>query len=223
MSREVPIDCGTLSKRLYSAVLSDVLDSLGYARQAMRSFIRPISDDVVMFGPARTGLFVPIYGIAEGENPYEIEIELIDDLKPGEIAVFACTGPAGRLTPWGELLTTAALQRRAGGFVTDGHVRDTRAIRQTGFPVFHGGINPLDTRGRGKMMARDVPVECADVLVNSGDYVFGDIDGVVVIPSAVAGEVVNRAVEKISGENTTRNELVAGSSLADVYRKYGVL
>ena len=223
MGRETAINCGELAKTLYSAVLSDVMDAMGHSRQALRPFVRPISDDAVMFGSARTGLFVPCFDVAEGENPYEIEIELIDDLQPGEIAVFACNGPTERLTPWGELLTTAALQRRAGGFVTDGLVRDIRAIRATGFPVFHGGIGPLDSRGRGKMLARDVLVECAGVPMRSGDYVFGDIDGVVVIPQNIAAEVVSRAVDKIGGENKTRNEIIAGSSLAQVYRKYGVL
>lgn len=216
-------DFKALKEVLYSAVLSDVLDGLGRPRQAMRPFVRPLDEDKVLFGPARTGLFMPRYGVVEGEHPYDIEIELIDDLKPGEVAVFACNGPTDRIAPWGELLTTAALQRGAVGCVTDGLVRDVRAIRKVGFPVFHGGIGPLDSKGRAKMMARDVVIECAGVEVNSGDLVFGDVDGVVVIPKGIATQVIDAAMEKINGENATREEIQNGALLADVYRKYGVL
>ena len=91
------------------------------------------------------------------------------------------------------------------------------------FPVFHGGIGPLDTRGRGRMVERDAPVECAGVRVLPGDIVFGDADGVVVIPQQSAAEVLERARNKLTGENHTRAELEEGSLLGEVYRKYGVL
>ncbi len=154
-----------LKKTLYSAVLSDVLDSLGYPSQAMLPFIRPLDDSTVMFGRARTGLFMNTYHVQEGENPYEVEIALIDDLKKDDVAVFGCTGPTTRIAPWGELLTTASIKRGAVGVVTDGLVRDVRQIRMLGFPTFHGGIGPLDSRGRGKMILRDTPIECAGVKV----------------------------------------------------------
>lgn len=214
---------GQLSKILYTAVLSDVLDSMGRPHQAMRPFVRPLSEDDVVFGPVRTGLFMPRYGLINDENPYDIEIELIDDLHPGDVPVFACGGPIETITPWGELLTTAATIRGAVGFVTDGLVRDTRAIKKARFPVFHGGIRPLDSAGRSKMMVRDTAVECAGVRIEPGDYIFGDIDGVVVLPGAQAVEAIERAQAKINGENKTRDELRAGNKLADIYRKYGVL
>jgi 4-hydroxy-4-methyl-2-oxoglutarate aldolase len=223
MNAREPMNYDALRLVLYSAVISDVLDSLGYPRQAMRPFVRPLDDAAVLFGPARTGLFMPRFNVEDGENPYEIEIEMIDDLNPEDIAVFACNGPTERITPWGELLTTAALQRGAAGFVSDGLVRDVKAIRKTGFPVFHGGIGPLDSKGRSKMMARDIPVECAGVETKAGDLIFGDVDGVVVIPRDIASDVVGEALAKIEGENTTRDEIKKGVLLGDVYRKYGVL
>lgn len=217
------IDFEKLKAELYSAVLSDTLDALGHPKQAMRPFVRPLDEAAVLFGRARTGLFMPYYHVPEGENFYELEIALVDDLKPGEVAVFACDGPTDRIAPWGELLSTAASYRGAVGCVTDGLVRDVRQIRAMGFPVFHGGIGPLDSRGRGRMMAKDVPVECAGVLVRSGDLVFGDVDGVVVIPQEIEDAVLEAALEKVKGENTTRDELARGLKLADVYDKYGVL
>ena len=216
-------DFKQLSTELYSAVLSDVMDEFGLMKQAMRPFIRPVDDSLVMMGRARTGLFADTYSVREGENPYKIEIELLDDLKPGDVPVLACHGPTERIAPWGELLTTASLARGGVGCVTDGLVRDLRHIKRLGFPVFHGGIGPLDTRGRARMTERDVAVECGGVAVRSGDIVFGDIDGVVVIPQDHAAKVIERAKQKITSENHTRDELQQGRLLAEVYEKYGVL
>lgn len=217
------IDFADLRTRLYSAVLSDVLDGFGRRNQAMRPFVRPLDEDLILFGRARTGLYMNTYGVAEGENPYEVEIALVDDLKPGDVAVFGCGGPTYRIAPWGELLSTAARQRGAVGCVTDGLVRDVRHIRRMRFPVFHGGIGPLDSKGRGKMMAMDVPIECGGVAVSPGDLVFGDVDGVVVIPQDIAADVIARALERINGENRTRAHLERGELLAQVYERYGVL
>jgi len=212
-----------LKSELYTAVLSDVLDSFGYRHQAMRPFIRPLDDTKMMFGRARTGLYMNTYSVASGENPYEIEIELVDDLKPGDVAVFDCGGPTERIAPWGELLSTACCKRGAAGCVTDGLVRDVRLIRELGFPVCHGGIGPRDSAGRGKWMARDGPASGGGVEVTSGDLIFGDVDGVVIIPQAIAEKVIEAAIAKIRHENVTREELKRGLLLGEVYRKYGVL
>jgi regulator of RNase E activity RraA len=217
------VNFDALKGDLYTAVLSDVLDSFGYRHQAMRPFVRPLDEAKVLFGRARTGLYMNTYAVAEGENPYEVEIELVDDLKPGDVAVFDCGGPTERIAPWGELLSTASIKRGAVGCVTDGLVRDVRLIRDLGFPVFHGGIGPLDSKGRGKMMARDVPISCGGVGVSSGDLIFGDVDGVVVIPRSIAEQVIEAAIAKVRHENVTRDELNRGRLLGEVYRKYGVL
>ncbi len=123
----------------------------------------------------------------------------------------------------GELLSTASKCRGAVGCVTDGLVRDVKHIRQMGFPVFHGGIGPLDTKGRARMVEMDTPVECGGVQIHPGDLVFGDLDGVVVIPQAQAAAVLARAFEKVTAENTTREELLEGLLLREVYERHGVL
>jgi regulator of RNase E activity RraA len=212
-----------LKDKLYTAVLSDVLDQLGYPNQAAKPFVRPLDDDLVLCGFARTGLYMKRYHIPEGHNPYALEMDLIDSLKTGEIAVLACDGPTDRIAPWGELLTTAAMVRGAAGCLMDGLVRDVRRIRELKFPVFHGGIGPLDTRGRAEMMAIDEPVEVAGVRVESGDFVFGDVDGVVVAPRAIAAEAVALALAKIAAEDSTREELLRGDSLRSVFERHGVL
>ena len=216
-------DFKQLSAVLYAAVLSDVMDESGLMHQAMKPFIRPVDDSLVMMGRARTGLFVETYSVRPGENPYELEIALLDDIKPEDVCVLACNGPTTRIAPWGELLTTASRARGGTGCVTDGLVRDVRHIKQLNFPVFHGGIGPLDSKGRARMAEMDTPIECGGVKVTSGDIVFGDIDGVVVLPQEKAGEIVARALEKVKSENNTRTELRNGSLLREVYEKYGVL
>ena len=207
---------------LFASLLSDVMDALGHRNNALPPAIRPLDDASVMVGRARTALFMDVYAIEDGENPYENEIALIDSLQPNQIPVFAC-GKTGRIAPWGELLSTASKLRGAAGALMDGLVRDIRAIRKMGFPVFHGGIGPLDSKGRGTIMALDVPVECAGVRICPGDLIFGDADGVVVVPRAIEAAVLAAAFEKLKGENLTLADLRAGISLGEVFAKYGVL
>ncbi len=215
-------DLAAIKAKLFCALLSDVMDALGHMHQALPPRIRPLDESLVMVGRARTALFADQYHVAEGENPYELEIKLIDSLQPSEIPVFACGG-TGRIAPWGELLSTASKARGAAGALMDGLVRDIRAIRAMEFPVFHGGIGPLDSRGRGKIIALDVPVEVAGVKVATGDLVFGDADGVVVVPRAIEDAVMAAAFEKLKGEHSTLADLQAGMKLGDVFAKFGVL
>ena len=209
-------------EKLFTSVLSDCLDSVGVMHQAVASRIRPLDENLVMVGRARTAAFMEVYHHEAGTNPYELEIALVDSLKTGEIPVFACSNPA-RVAPWGELLSTAAMARGAAGALMDGCTRDVKAIRAMQFPVFHGGIAPLDSKGRGKIMAIDVPIVCAGVTVNPGDLVFGDADGVVVIPKSVEDDVLRLAFEKVKGERSTLEELRAGQKLADVFARHGIL
>lgn len=209
-------------EQLYSAVLSDSLDAVGITNQAMTPAIRPLDETLKMCGRARTGIYMEVAQVEPGENPYELEIAIVDDLKPGDVAVFACGGST-RIAPWGSLLSTATTVRGAAGCVTDGFVRDILEIRRLKLPVFHGGIAPLDSKGRGQIAAVDVPVLCGGVRVAPGDLVFGDADGVVVVPQAVEADVLKVAFDKINGESHSMRELQAGGFLRDVYAKYGVL
>lgn len=222
MTTHIP-PANLIKAELYAAVLSDVMDDLGLSNRAMKPFIRPLTEGPVLFGRARTGVYAPVFARREGVNPYELEIKLVDDLKPDDVAVLACNGPTDRIAPWGELLSTAASFRGAAGCVTDGLIRDIRHIRKLGFPVYHGGIAPLNSAGRAEIVTIDEPVECAGVFVRSGDYVFGDADGVVVIPQGRAAEIFEIALRQVNSENQTRVELQRGQTLRQVYDKYGVL
>jgi 4-hydroxy-4-methyl-2-oxoglutarate aldolase len=216
---QVPRDVG---EKLFSGLLSDALDALGVFGQVMKPAIRPLDESRVMFGKARTAIYIEVAEVVEGRNPYIHEIELVDSLRPGDVAVMACGG-SERIAPWGSLLSTAAQARGAVGCVTDGLVRDINSIRKMGFPVYHNGIAPLDSRGRGEVREIDCAVYCGGVRVVPNDLVFGDADGIVVIPQAAANDVVEEATRKLRAENNSLSELRAGAFLSDVFARYGVL
>jgi regulator of RNase E activity RraA len=209
-----------MAEKLYAPVISDALDAIGYHNQAMRCDIRPLYMEAVAVGRAMPVLCIDVYEIPS--EPYQMEIEAVDSLKPNDVLV-CTTNDSKRNCFWGELLSTAARTRGARGAVVEGFIRDTKKIIAMQFPVFMTGISPVDSKGRGDVLAYNVPIMCGGVRVNPGDIVFGDYDGVVVIPKAVEKEVIEAAFEKVSGENRTREELLKGSTLRAVYDKYGVL
>jgi regulator of RNase E activity RraA len=206
------------------AAACDILDELGLRQQAMHHRLRPLLPDRAncgFIGRARTVRWMEA-DYPDERNPYGLEIEAIDALRPGDVVVHS-TDFAGTNAPWGELMSTAARCRGAVGCVCDSQVRDCLKIIDLNFPVYYTGIRPLDSMGRGRVMAYDVPVRCGDVLVHPGDTVFADFDGVVVIPKAVLSAVVERACAKAEAESHSRRELLAGRTLREVFDKYGVL
>lgn len=207
---------------LFASVVSDAMDEVGVINQVMSTGMRPLDQSLSLCGRARTGAYMEVPYTVDGVNPYELEIAIVDDLRPGDVAVFACGG-SSRIAPWGGLLSTAAVARGAGGCVTDGFTRDLKEIHPLRFPVFSAGIAPLDSKGRGQIMATDVTVICDGVRVNPGDLVIGDADGVVVVPQEREQEVLTQAFEKINREGHSIKELQNGAYLRDVYAKHGVL
>ena len=209
-----------LKTRLYTAVVSDVLDRQGLLEQAMAARIRPIQPHMRLVGRAHTVLTADIY--ERPENPYVKEIAAVDALKPGDVMVAATNG-SERTCLWGELLSTAARARGATGCLIDGHVRDVRRIVEMDFPVFCTGFRPVDSSSRSIVIDYGVPVRCGDVLVRAGDIIFADIDGVIVIPRDHLEPTVEAALAKVESENASRKMLEEGYYLRDVYDRYGVL
>ncbi len=212
--------CEFVERTLYTAVVSDSLDQLGVRHQAMREYLRPVHKKCKFAGWARTIACSDVYHVVT--DPYAMEIEAVDSLLPDEVAIIG-TQKSQRNAPWGELLSTASKARGARGAVVDGLIRDIDKIEELGFPVFAAGIKPVDSMGRGLVTSYNVPVECGEVIVNPGDLVFADYDGVVVIPSNMVKEVVALAADKVQREDGSRAELMAGGYLRDVFKKYGVL
>ncbi len=213
-----------MKDNLYVPVLSDILDSLGYRNQAMHQRLRPLLPDIRncgFAGRARTVRWMEVDYVIE-EDPYGLEIEIVDDLRPGDVIVHS-TDFAGNNAPWGELMSTVAQLNGAVGCICDSQTRDCLRIIEMGFPVYYAGISPLDSKGRARVMAYDVPIRCGNVLVHPGELIFADYDGIVVIPGEVEQQVLTLAQEKANAETTTRDELLQGKTLREVYDKYGVL
>lgn len=213
-----------MRESLFVAVVCDILDSLGYRHQAMHGRLRPLLPNIRncgFVGRARTQSWMLTDYVVE-EDPYGLEIEAMDSLGPGDVVVHS-TDLSGALSPWGELMTTVAKRNGAVGCVCDAMVRDCTRIIDQEFPVYCAGVRPLDSKGRGRVMAFDVPVQCGEVLVRPREIVFADYDGIVVIPHEVENEVLQLALEKVEAENKTRQEIKEGKTLREVFDKYGVL
>lgn len=205
---------------LYSAVLADVLDSLGQRDFGLPANLRPLQNDARLFGRAATLSTTTVAAVPE--KPYALEMACVDALKPGDVLVATTNGDVS-CALWGELLSTASRAHGATGAVIDGLTRDAGKIIEMGFPVFALGFSPLDSKGRIDAIAHNVPIRVGACTVRPGDYVFGDIDGLVVIPQEVAEQALTLAVAKAKGENTVREELAKGRSVAEVFAEYGIL
>lgn len=209
---------------LYVPVVCDILDSLGYRNQAMHHRLRPLLLDrrnCGFVGRSRTFRWMATDYVVT-EDPYGLEIDAMDSLRPGDVVVHS-TDYEGANAPWGELMSTVAKRNGAVGCVCDSQIRDCVRIADMGFPVYYTGIRPLDSMGRARVMAYDVPVRCGDVLVHPGELVFADFDGIVVVPREVEQRVLELARDKAGKESLSRQELLAGKTLREVYNTYHVL
>lgn len=206
--------------RLYVAVVSDCLDSVGVRGNVMDPRIRPLFPEARIAGYAATVKAVPVDAPpADPADYYKGELEAVDALQPGDVMVVSTC----LLSYWGELLSTAATRRGAAGIIADAYTRDTSAIVDMGFPTFVAGIQAQDSLGRVDVASYGEPIECAGVTVHQGDLVLADQDGVVVVPAAVAEEVIALAEKKVATENEMRADLAGGMPVSAAFQAYGVL
>lgn len=209
-----------IADRLYSSVLADILDGLGYRNQVMRPEIRPLYVGARVAGRAATMLVVNVTDVPA--QPYRLLMEFLDSMKVGEVALAGVQGTA-RAAIWGELLSTHTRAHGGRGAVLDGLCRDSRSIAEMRFPVFATGCSPADSKGRLEVISIRGPVPVGGVTVADGDLLLADDDGCVVVPSAVEEEVVTQALVKVAGENTVREVLRQGASIRSVFQDHGVL
>lgn len=204
---------------LYTPVVGDILDTLGCVHQFLPQPIQPMLTDMKLIGRAMPVLMIDVYG--EQTQPFGKLTEALDQLEPGDI--YLASGGEMRCAYWGEILTATARVRGANGAVVNGYHRDTPMVLEQNWPVFSRGRFAQDSGVRTKVIDYRCPIEVGPVTVHPGDLVFGDLDGVVVIPHAHETEVIERALEKVRGEKLVRQEIEAGMSSTQAFAKYGIL
>lgn len=209
-----------LTAQLYVAVLSDVLDQLGYKHQATRLPFHAYTGIPKLMGRCKTTLWTDMYD--KDKAPYELELQAVDSCRPDDILICAAGG-SNRSGIWGELLSTAARNSGCTGVIVHGAVRDIDKMRAMGFPVFATGKNPYDSQNRQRVVDIDVTVEIDGVQFTPGDLVMVDEDGIVVVPRHLEEQVIKAALEKVQAENITRDAIRNGMKAGAAYRKYGVL
>jgi len=153
--------------------------------------------------------------------PFGLMLHALDDLKENE--VYICSGSSHRYALWGEMMSMRALKLGAVGAVVDGYSRDTPGILNLNFPTFSAGRYAQDQGPRGKVIDYRVPIEFGGVRINPGDIVFGDLDGVLVIPQEQEKEVIQAAYEKANGEKLVYKALTKGMGAVEAFDKFGIM
>ena len=217
-----------MRQQLFPAVVGDILDTMGLLRQFLSPTIRPVRSDMVVLGRAMPVLETNCFAASEPQGqlplsrqPFGLLFQALDDLHQDE--VYVATGCAPQFALWGGLMTTRAQHLKAAGAVLDGYSRDTPELLELGLPVFSYGGYAQDQGARGKVVDYRVPVEINGVRITPGDIVFGDLDGVLVIPRQAEEEAIRRALEKASTENKVRDAIRAGMGTVEAFRTFGVM
>jgi regulator of RNase E activity RraA len=215
-------------RELFTCVVGDVMDKLDLKHQFLPPQIQPLRNDMVVIGRAMPVLSVDVFaekivGSANKlmEKSFGLMLEALDDLRHNE--VYVNTGSSPRNAVWGELMSTRARKLGSRGAVLNGYVRDTKAILSMNFSTFGFGSYGQDAAPRYKVVDFRVPLEIGSVRVRPGDIIFGDIDGVLVVPAEAETEVFTRALEKARGEKLVRKAIEEGNTAVEAFEKYGIM
>ncbi len=213
---------------LFTAVIGDVMDKMGYLNQFLSPEIKPLRADMLIAGRAMTVLEADVYNEISGsannpllDKPFGLMLEALDDLKKDE--VYLCTGSSPTYALWGELMSTRAMKLGSGGAVVNGYSRDTKGILKLNFPTFSYGSYAQDQGPRGKVIDFRVEIEMNSVRIKPGDIVFGDIDGVCIVPKEIEYEVIEGALDKALGEKTVQKAIENGMGAKEAFDKYGIM
>ena len=213
---------------LFSAVIGDVMDLMGYTHQFLPPQVQPLRDDMIVAGRAMPVLEADDEG-GEGpgrandmlNQPFGLMLRALDDLQKNE--VYVCTGSSPSYALWGELMSTCAMNRGAVGAVVDGYSRDTKGILEQNFPCFSYGRYAQDQRPRGKVIDLRCTIKIGAVKIQPGDIIFGDLDGVCVIPKQIEKEVIEAAWEKAHGEKRVLEAIKGGMGAQAAWDKFGIM
>ncbi len=204
---------------LYTPVVGDILDVMGYCHQFLPQAVQPIREDFKVCGWAMPVLMIDVYG--PQKKPFGLLTEALDDLKKNE--VYVASGGDMRCAYWGELLTATSRTRGAVGAVINGWHRDTPQVLEQNWPVFSRGRYAQDSSVRTQVADFRCPIEIEKVKVNPGDLIYGDMDGVLVIPRDCVEEVTEKALEKVRGEKVVRQAIEGGMTATAAFAKFGIL
>ncbi len=217
-----------LKEELFTAVVGDVLDAMGRRRQFLPAGIAPLQPGMKLAGRAMPVLEADVFddGTAQSagplaRKPFGIMLEALDDLKPGE--VYVASGSSFRYALWGGLMSTRATHLHAAGAVLNGYVRDASEIERLGFPTFCRGVYAQDQGVRGKVIDFRTAIEVEGVRVAPGDLVFGDREGVLIIPREAEEEALARALEKARTEDKVAAAIRGGMSACEALATFGVM
>ena len=217
-----------IKNELYTAVIGDIMDKMGYTHQFLPPRIRPLRDDMFIAGRAMTVLEADVLDnlTDAGNNPllkrsFGLMLEALDDLREDE--VYICSGSSPAYALWGELMSARAMQCKAAGAVVNGYSRDTKGILELDFACFPYGPYAQDQAPRGKVIDYRVPIDMEGVRINNGDMIIGDIDGVCVVPREIEEEVFERALEKARGERVVLKKIKEGMKAREAFDKYGIM
>jgi len=215
-------------RELYTAVLGDIMDQLGFYHQFLPPQIQPLRNDQILIGRAMTVLEADVIEteLQESRNPvlntpFGLMLEALDDLKPNE--VYLCSGASPSYALWGELMTARAIRCGAAGAVLNGYIRDTDGVQRQKFPVFSHGSYSQDQAPRGKVIDYRMPLEIGLTRIADGQILFGDRDGVCAIPREAEEEIFRRAFEKARGEKTVKKAIESGMTAREAFNKYGIM
>ncbi len=208
-----------MREKLYTPVVGDILDTMGYYHQFLPQDIRPVREGMKLAGRAMPVLMIDVFG--PQKKPFGLLTEALDQLREDEIYIAA--GGTKRCAYWGELLTATARTRGAAGAVVDGWHRDTPQVLEQNWPVFSCGCYAQDSSVRTQVVDFRCPVEIGQVSIQPGDILFGDVDGVLVIPRAVEAPVIGQALTKAAGEKVVRKAIENGMTATDAFAKFGIL
>jgi regulator of RNase E activity RraA len=215
-------------QELFTCVVGDVMDKMKLTHQYLPPAIRPLRDDMILLGRAMPVLSGDVFeesvqgsANALSAKPFGLMLDALDDLRPNEI--YVNTGSSPRNAMWGEMMSTRAIKLGARGAVLNGYVRDTRAILALNYPTFSFGSYGQDSAPRYKVYDFRVPIEIGGVSIRPGDILFGDVDGVLVVPADAETEVFSRALEKARSEKTVKRDLENGVSAVEAFARHGIM
>lgn len=210
-----------LSRRyraLYTGAVADTLDNLGLRQQVLPHYIMPVTLDMVVAGPAFTGQGYPVDDITNDDS--QTRIRMLESIKSGTVSVWSSAGHF-ESAHWGEIMSRAAQERGCTGAVVDGGLRDTRFVLNMGFPVFCRFRCSASSIGRWEIKEWMIPLRIGHTVINPGDFVFGDVDGVVIVPKDLTAEVLLKTEQTVKREEGMRADLTKGITVSEVFKKHG--